>query len=79
MAGLAWERGVPVTTCNLQARGNKDVRPGARAVQAQAAVAIPVRGRDGELRAVVGIAFSDEREFEDADLEAMSVAAATLP
>lgn len=79
MAGLAWERGVPVTTCDLQEGGNEDVRPGARAVQAHAAVAIPVQGQDGELRAVVGIAFSDEREFDNADLKAMTVAAATLP
>ena len=36
MAGLAWERGCPVQTCNLQTDATGDVRPGARAVDARA-------------------------------------------
>src|SRR5690606_22691876 len=42
MAGLAWERGRPVTTCNLKTDETGDVRPGAKAVDAAAAVALPV-------------------------------------
>jgi hypothetical protein len=79
MAGLAWERRVPVTTCNLQEDGSGDVRPGAKAVAAQAAVAIPVQDASGEVRAVVGIAFPDEREFEDSTLAEFATAAASLP
>ena len=79
MAGLAWERGRPVQTCNLQSDASGDVRPGARAVAAQAAVALPVRDPAGALRAVVGIAFVGEREIEAAELEKLSASAAELP
>src|SRR5688572_32848330 len=57
MAGLAWEREKPVLTCNLKADDTGDVRPGAKAVQAAAAIAIPVTHAGGTVRAVVGIAF----------------------
>src|SRR3954471_6323179 len=56
MAGLAWERNRAVATCNLKTDATGDVRPGAKAVDAQGAVAIPVRDEAGEVRAVVGIA-----------------------
>ena len=38
MAGLAWERDEPVHTCNLKTDASGDVRPGAKAVDANAAV-----------------------------------------
>ena len=79
MAGLALQRGVPVQTCNLQTDRSGDVRPGARAVDAQGAVAIPVRDDTGTIRAVVGIAFKGERELSDAELDTLEDAAATLP
>lgn len=78
MAGLAWERERPVTTCNLKTDETGDVRPGAKAVNAQAAVAVPVRDAQGEIRAVVGIAFSGERDFTEAELADFASAAATL-
>lgn len=77
MAGLAWERNRSVSVCNLATDESGDVRPGAKAVNAQAAVAIPVRA-DGEVAAVVGIAFMGEREFDDAALAGFEAAAATL-
>jgi L-methionine (R)-S-oxide reductase len=79
MAGLAWERKKSVAVCNLKTDQSGDVRPGAKAVDAQAALAIPVRGGDGEVRAVVGIAFLGEREFSDADLERWEALAAAVP
>jgi hypothetical protein len=79
MAGLAWERNSSVQTCNLKTDQSGDVRPGAKAVDAQAAIAIPVRGADGQVRAVVGIAFLGEREFADAELAAFERAAGELP
>jgi hypothetical protein len=79
MAGLAWERNRAVATCNLKTDETGDVRPGAKAVDAQAALAIPVRGADGEVRAVVGIAFLGERDFDDAALERFERAARALP
>jgi L-methionine (R)-S-oxide reductase len=78
MAGLAWERGVPVQTCNLKADESGDVRPGAKAVNAQAAVAIPVLDAAGNCRAVVGIAFMGEREILAPELERLTAAAAAL-
>lgn len=72
MAGLALQRRQPVHTCNLQEDRSGDVKPGAKAVNAQAAVAIPVQTTTGEVRGVVGIAFKDEREFTAADLDELS-------
>lgn len=79
MAGLAWERGRPVATCDLQTDESGDVRPGAKAVNAQAALAIPVDGQGGVLRAVVGIAFLGERDFSEADLQRYQSAASQVP
>ena len=79
MAGLAWERDEVVATCNLKDDKTGDVRPGAKAVDAQGAVAIPVRTASGALRAVVGIAFMNERNFSEQELKAFEVAAASLP
>jgi L-methionine (R)-S-oxide reductase len=79
MAGLAWERDRAVSTCNLQTDTSGDVRPGAKAVGAQAAVAIPVHDASGSLRAVVGIAFLGERDFSEGDLSAFEQDAKALP
>lgn len=79
MAGLAWERDKIVSTCNLKEDQTGDVRPGAKAVDAQAALAIPVRTAAGGLRAVVGIAFLGERNFSDQELAVFEASAATLP
>jgi L-methionine (R)-S-oxide reductase len=79
MAGLALERGRPVSTCNLAADETGDVRPGAKAVDARAAVALPVRTADGQVRGVVGIAYADERTLGDDELEELTRSAATLP
>ncbi|HVJ20080.1 MAG TPA: GAF domain-containing protein [Polyangiaceae bacterium] len=79
MAGLAWERDEIVSTCNLKTDETGDVRPGAKAVDAQAALAIPVRDGGGGLRAVVGLAFLGERDFDEQQLKAFETAAAALP
>jgi L-methionine (R)-S-oxide reductase len=79
MAGLAWERNRSVSTCNLKADETGDVRPGAKAVDAQAAIAIPVRDASGGVRAIVGVAFLGERDFGDADLTRFESLAAALP
>jgi L-methionine (R)-S-oxide reductase len=79
MAGLAMERNEPVSTCNLKSDATGDVRPGAKAVDAKAAVALPVRDSSGEVRAVVGIAYPDERDLSDAHLADLTQRAAQLP
>ncbi len=54
MAGLAFERNEPVSTCNIQTDATGQVRPGAKMIGAQAGVALPVRDAAGAVRAVVG-------------------------
>ena len=79
MAGLALERRTPIQTCNLKEDNSGNVKPGAKAVNAQAAVALPVSdGVDG-VRAVVGIAFAHEHEFTTTELEDLTAAASTVP
>ncbi len=77
MAGLALERGEPVQTCNLQEDRSGAVKPGAKAVNAQAAVAMPVRN-SGEIVAVVGIAFAAEREIAGEEIARLERAAGGL-
>src|SRR5258708_38253548 len=60
MAGLAQVRKEPVQTCNLQTDETGNVKPGAKAVNAKAGVALPVLDSDGGVRAGVGIAWSRE-------------------
>ena len=79
MAGLAMERDAPVQTCNLATDDTGDVRPGAKAVDAQAAVALPVHGDDGAIRAVVGIAYMGERELPEDELATLTAAATSCP
>jgi hypothetical protein len=79
MAGLAWERDEPVHTCNLKTDETGDVRPGAKAVDANAAVALPVHRPDGNLRGVVGIAYMGERDITEAELEGLRAQAEQLP
>lgn len=79
MAGLALERNQPVSVCNIQTDRSGDVRPGARAVNAQAAVALPVHDSGGDVRAVVGIAFMREEELPESELQQLTAAASSLP
>jgi L-methionine (R)-S-oxide reductase len=78
MAGLAFERNEPVHTCNIKEDTSGNVKPGARAVNAQAAVALPVTDQAGSVVAVVGIAFSNEREFTQPELTDLMTSACTM-
>jgi len=78
MAGLALQRGEPVQTCNLKEDRSGAVKPGAKAVDAQAAVAMPVRDQSGSIFAVVGVAFAGEREIQGEELGRLERAAASL-
>jgi L-methionine (R)-S-oxide reductase len=79
MAGLAFERNTPVSTCNLKTDTTGDVRPGAKAVDANAAVAIPIHDDAGEIRGVVGIAYMGERDMEDNELARLAREAEASP
>jgi L-methionine (R)-S-oxide reductase len=79
MAGLALERGEPVQTCNLQRdAGSGGVMPGAKAVNAQAAIAMPVRNSGGSIIAVAGVAFAEEREIASEEIHRLEQAASSL-
>jgi L-methionine (R)-S-oxide reductase len=79
MAGLAQTKRAPVQTCNLQTDESGAIKPGAKAVGAQAAIALPVLNDDGSVRAVVGIAWMHEGEITPADEATMMELAAALP
>ncbi len=79
MAGLAWERDEPVHTCNLKTDATGDVRPGAKAVDANAAVAIPIHDPGGQIRGVVGIAYMGERDITEQELDGLRAQAEQLP
>jgi L-methionine (R)-S-oxide reductase len=79
MAGLAWERDEPIHTCNLKSDDSGDVRPGAKAVDANAAVAIPIHDGRGAIRGVVGIAYMGERDLTQTELQTLREQAERLP
>ena len=79
MAGLAQVKKAPVQTCNLQTDATGNIKPGAKAVNAQAAVALPVFDDAGAVRAVVGIAWSKEGEIGPQEEGALMKQAAALP
>jgi L-methionine (R)-S-oxide reductase len=71
MAGLAWQQDRAIQTCNLKDDASGAVKPGAKAVDARAAVALPVHNVDGTVRAVVGLAWMDERVLGDDTIAAI--------
>jgi L-methionine (R)-S-oxide reductase len=79
MAGLAQVRRAPVQTCNLKEDDTGRIKPGAKAVDARAAVALPVLDGTGQVRAVVGIAFMTEGEIPAEREQSLMSAAARLP
>ena len=79
MAGMAQVEKRPVQTCNLQTDETGNIKPGAKAVNAQAAIALPVLDETGAVLAVVGIAWSKEGEIATAEEQSMMKLAAALP
>lgn len=79
MAGLAWQHDKPIQTCNLKEDTSGQVKPGAKAVDGKAAVAMPVHDASGMVRAIVGLAWTDERELSDGELSKIATDAASLP
>src|SRR6204780_4502730 len=67
MAGLAWQHDKPIQTCNLKDDNTGAVKPGAKAVDAKAAVAMPIHDGSGTVRAVVGLAWMHDHELTKAE------------
>jgi hypothetical protein len=79
MAGLAWQHDKPIQTCNLKDDNSGAVKPGAKAVDAKAAVALPIHDPSGTIRAIVGLAWMHENELSADVLAKISADAASLP
>ena len=79
MAGIALAEDRCVSTCNLKDDETGQVRPGAKAVDAAAAVAIPVHDGDGQVRAVVGIAWAGSKDMSESELKSLQQSASALP
>jgi len=79
MAGLAQVRKAPVQTCNLQTDESGAVKPGAKAVNARAGIAVPVLSQSGDVLAVVGAAWMFEGEITSEREEAIMRAVSLLP
>jgi hypothetical protein len=79
MAGIAQVKREPVQTCNLQTDETGNIKPGAKAVDARAAIALPVLNEAGAVRAVVGIAWNHEATIEAEQQQSMMELASTLP
>lgn len=79
MAGVAQVRKAPAQTCNLQTDETGNIKPGAKAVDAQAAIALPVLNEAGAVRAVVGIAWNQERDIGPEEEQALMRQADALP
>lgn len=77
MAGLAAERRIPVTICNLQTDASGDARPGARATGMEGAIAVPLL-RDGAVVGVLGIANREPRTFTEAEIARLAELGAAL-
>jgi signal transduction protein with GAF and PtsI domain len=68
MAGLAAQRRLPVTVCNIQTDTSGDVRPGAKATGLEGSIALPIfRGED--VAGVLGVANYAPRTFTEEEIE----------
>lgn len=79
MAGIAQTSGKAVQTCDLQTDSSGNIKLGARAVDAQAAIAVPLSGPGGEVVAVVGIAWAAAGVVTAEVEQAIRQRASTLP
>ena len=79
MAGMAMAENRAVSTCNVREDQSGAVEPGAKAVGAGAGVAFPVHDSAGNVRAVIGIAWKEERELGTDELCALQQAGEGMP
>jgi L-methionine (R)-S-oxide reductase len=63
MAGLAFERNEPVSSCNIQVDQTGNVRPGAKATGANGAIVVPIRDSQGNPRGSLGIGVHREYDY----------------
>lgn len=75
IAGLAAERGMPITICNLQSDQSGQARPAAKTTGMEGSVAVPMIV-DTEIVGVLGVAKAEAHDWTDAEkAELMEIAA----
>ena len=77
MAGLAAERRVPVSICNIQTDQSGDVRAGARVTGLEGAIALPMLLKD-RVAGVLGVANRAARTFTPEETELLLAVGRTL-
>ncbi|CAN5174814.1 hypothetical protein BH10PLA2_BH10PLA2_15940 [soil metagenome] len=77
LAGLAAQRLVPVDVCNLQTDTSGQAKPAAKQTGALASIAVPMLV-DGQLRGVLGIALTEEHQFDESEKQFLLDLAATV-
>lgn len=78
MAGLAFERNEPVSSCNIQSDESGSVRPGARDTGVNGAIVVPIRNEQGQARGALGIGVRRAYEYSGEETERLLSVATTL-
>jgi L-methionine (R)-S-oxide reductase len=78
IAGLAAQRGEPVSLCNLQTDASGQARPGAKATGMEGSLAVPAFDSQGQLKGVLGIAKAAAYDWSETEKKAVSAAAHLL-
>ena len=78
MAGLAFERNEPVSSCNIQSDQTGDVKPGARDTGVNGAIVVPIRNQQGEPEGALGIGVHRDYEYTAEETERLLSIAANI-
>src|SRR5262249_43082688 len=78
MAGLAFERNEPVSSCNIQSDETGSVKPGARDTGVNGAIVVPIRNARGEACGALGIGVRTAYEYTSEETRRLLAAAAAL-
>jgi L-methionine (R)-S-oxide reductase len=78
IAGLAAQRRVPITICNLQTDDSGQARPAARNTGMEGSLAVPALRSDGSLAGVLGIAKAEAYDWSENETANVSAAASIL-
>ena len=78
MAGLAFERNEPVSSCNIQSDDSGNVKAGARDTGVNGAIVVPIRNQSGEAQGALGIGVHHAYDYTDEETARLLAIAATL-
>jgi|SRR5215831_10029341 len=78
MAGLAFERNEPVSSCNIQSDESGTVKPGARDTGVNGAIVVPIRNSEGQACGALGIGVRRAYEYTSEETQQLLAVASTL-